>query len=441
MADRSTFLTKTGGLGSKVWGGALLLCIGGFLAVWPFIPPRLPGVVRLATGPADGSYNRFGEALRDELAESGVTLELVPTSGSVENIELLLSTEEDVDLALVQSGCIQKRDEARLPSVAALFYEPVLFFYEAGRVLDSQTQLTGWRIAVGEVGSGTRDLATLLLERQTGIDRVEIGGPKAVEALLAGEVDAAAFVTSLEVPWLRPLFENPRFQFYAFEQADALTRHYRFLTRITIPKGLVDLGGQIPPEDVEVIATTTSLVMRESAHSGLIPVLIESCRNLVSQGSLLAAPGTFPSPYQVDAPLHEDAARYFRRGPSLFHRYFPFQIASLLSRLSILILPLLTLLYPLIKSAGPVYRWLVLRRIYRWYRVLRAIENEMDGIQGAKGYSQLREEIGLVRAEVRETQVPVRFAADLYQVRHHIRILVERLDQLEREATMSTDPA
>ena len=51
---------------------------------WWLLPPPLPTVVRLGTGPVDGYYARFGEALRGQVGEQGVELELVTTAGSME---------------------------------------------------------------------------------------------------------------------------------------------------------------------------------------------------------------------------------------------------------------------------------------------------------------------------------------------------------------------
>jgi hypothetical protein len=105
----------------------------------------------------------------------------------------------------------------------------------------------------------------------------------------------------------------------------------------------------------------------------------------------------------------------------------------------LLILPLLTLLYPLFKSAGPLYRWLVLRRVYRWYRVLRALETELDQTSGPEDLDQVERDLERVDEEIRATNVPSRFAADLYQLRQHHRLLVLRCRAM-RDAQAATPP-
>ncbi|MHC5050389.1 MAG: hypothetical protein ACYTGK_07225, partial [Planctomycetota bacterium] len=235
------------------------------------------------------------------------------------------------------------------------------------------------------------------------------------------------------MPWLPQLFADENLRIYSFEYAEAWTRRYRYLTQLTIPKGLVDLKRNLPAEDVDVIATTASVVMRPGVHEGLIKLLIERCQDELGHGSLLAPPGTFPSPHGIDAPLHNDAEHYFRHGPSFLHRWLPHRLAHTVTRLTILILPLLTLLYPLFKGVGPLVRWIAQRRVFAWYRVLRALEAELEATDDPERRAQVQAELERIGDDIRRTQVPVRYAADLFHLRRHHRMLVERLERLERQ--------
>ena len=424
-------------LGLKVWGPALAVSVVACFVIWHFVPPPLPKTVRFAAGPADGHYRTFGDRLRRQLAEDGIDLQLVPTSGSAENVRRLLAGK--VDFALIQSGDLTRAEAARLQSVCAVFLEPCFAFYRAELDRSPDWEVPGKRIAAGLEGSGTRVLVTRLLDHvgarpgdAAGTRFLDLGGARAAEAIRRGEVDIAMFVTAPEVPWLPQLFEDENLRAYSFEYAEAWTRRYRYLTRLVIPKGLVDLKRNLPAEDVRVLATTTSVVMRPGVHEGLIKLLIERCQNELARGSLLAAPGTFPSPHGVDAPLHDDAAHYFRHGPSFLHRWFPPRLAHTVTRLTILILPLLTLLYPLFRGVGPLVRWTAQRRVFRWYRVLRALEAEFEATDDAESRALVRAELERVGDEIRHTHVPVRYAADLFHLRRNHRMLVERLERLER---------
>ena len=60
------------------------------------------------------------------------------------------------------------------------------------------------------------------------------------------------------------------------------------------------------------------------------------------------------------------------------------------SRYIILLIPFIAILIPLMKSIGPLYRWRIRARIYRWYRYIRDIDRKLDSGTDAE---QLRSEI------------------------------------------------
>jgi TRAP transporter TAXI family solute receptor len=426
-------------LGVRISGATLLVFALAAIVTWRLLPPPLPAVLRIGTGPAHGYYDNFAEELQHVVAEHGITLELMATAGSMENIHLLL--EGEIDVGLVQSGNLSDSESAELESVAAVFYEPVLVVERADWAAEHSRDVDGGRIAIGTPGSGVHALALALLTDQgigegvpPGTRLVEIGEERAVEALLAGEVDSALFVTSLELPWVYPVFAEPDLVVADFPLAEAFTRHYRYLRRVVIPAGLIDLGSEIPPQDVQVIATTASLVVRSDIHPAVIPLLIQSAREQLYQGGLMARPGEFPSAFGVDAPLADAALDYFERGPTFIYRWLPFRYAFAATRLAILLIPMATLLYPLFRSAGPTYRWVIQRRIFRWYRVLRILEERINASGDVASLQRIHEELERVGAQIRNTRVPPRFGAALYALRAHHRILLDRLESLEESS-------
>lgn len=429
-------------VGVRIWGLVLLVVVVATYVAWSLLPAPLPEVVRLGTGPIGGIYAHFGELLGEEVAKQGVELELITTAGSMDNIRRLADGE--IDVGLVQGGILSDAPAAQLESIASVFYELVLVVERAEW---GASHIEGGRIAIGTPGSGAHVLASRLLEDQgvrngdpPGTELVEIGGQRAAEALRAGEIDSGVFVTSLELPEVRALFSDPGLRVTNFNLAEAFTRHYRYLRRIVIPAGLIDLRSEIPPADMQVIATTASLVIRPDAHRAVIPLLIESARAQLHQGGLLARPGEFPSAHGLEAPLADEARQYFERGPSFFYRWLPFRYASAATRLTIILIPLLTLMYPLFRLAGPAYALVNRRRVYRWYRVLEKLEKNLDTSEDAVSLQQARKELDRIADRIRHTQVPASYGASLFELRVHHRLLADRLESLEKSTSGSGTP-
>ena len=71
------------------WGIAALVVAAAMWGTYQFVGPPPPDRIVLATGEAGGAYRAFGERYAAALARDGITVELRPTAGSVENLELL----------------------------------------------------------------------------------------------------------------------------------------------------------------------------------------------------------------------------------------------------------------------------------------------------------------------------------------------------------------
>lgn len=396
------------------------------------IHPAPPRTVRLATGAPGGAYAATGEILAQRLEIDGVTLELVPTTGSVQNLERLQAADDGVDAAIVQGGVGAELGEAaRLESLGALFFEPLWVFARQGVTLEDLRDLRGRRVAVGPEGSGVRALAEILLA-ENGIGpadatRVPLGGADAAGALASGEVDAAIFVTSQETAYVKSLLYDERVRLLSFERAEAYARRHRYLSAVTLPRGVVDLAEDVPAMDVSLIAPAAALVVREDLHPAIQSLLIQAAFETYRRGDVLSAPGQFPSRDLVSFPLSEEADRYYDRGgPSLLRRWLPFWAANLVDRLWVLAIPAATLLYPLAKSAPPLYKWRTENRIHRWYKELRRLESEGRRAADAATAARVRAELRRILTEVGDIKVPLNYSDHVYRLRSHIR-LVEQI--------------
>ena len=78
----------------KVYGPILALIAIGFVVAYQFVDPAPPRSLVLATGSPEGAYHAYGQRYQEVLARDGVTLSLVESAGSVENLALLDGTAE-----------------------------------------------------------------------------------------------------------------------------------------------------------------------------------------------------------------------------------------------------------------------------------------------------------------------------------------------------------
>lgn len=413
-----------------------------FYIAWQFVEPAPPSRFTMATGGSGGAYAQTGERYAESFAASGFELELLNTAGSVENWQRLLNG--DVDAALVQSGTLPEGEMPPLEAVVSIALEPLFVFYRPERVNLTDTQeisrldqLDGLRIAIGQEGSGTRQLVLTLLEAagQLEPDAEErylhaMGGQQAAEALLSGELDVAAFVMAPDAPLMMRLLADPELQVMNFSRASALSRRFPFLTRVTLYEGVVDLQQNLPAQDIQLVAPATYIAIRQGVHQSIVQLLIEAAKADQQRISLVAERTEFPSLLYTDLPIASDARYFYERGPNILHRHLPFWLASLIDRMAILIIPLLAILIPLIRMAPPAFRWRIRRRIYRWYKRLRVIDDDLAKTD--LPLSLLQSDLELVRKfenEVADTVVPLSYMEEFYNLRLHVAYIRNRLEE------------
>lgn len=235
----------------RTFGGAFLIAIVGFWIAYQYVEPAPPGRIIMSAGRQGGAYYLFAQRYQQILARNHVGLEVRETAGSVENLTRLRAVEDRADVAFVQGGTSLARGDTDLLSLGSLFYEPLWVFYHGGRPIRRLSELKGRRLAVGEAGSGTRIVALRLLD-DTGVTHTstllaDLGGQDAADALLNGRVDAAFFIGSVRAPVIQSLVKSRNVRLMSFEQAEAYTRLYPFLSKVSLPRGVSDLQRNLPP--------------------------------------------------------------------------------------------------------------------------------------------------------------------------------------------------
>ena len=414
-----------------VIAGAITTVVVGYILLVEAPPPRK---IVMASGGKEGAYFRFASRYAELLKQEGITLEILNTKGSVENLKLLRDEDSDVMLALVQSGVAERTEDDRLEALCSLYREPLWIFYRGDETVDRLTQLAGKRIAIGPEGSGTRSIALQLLQanemNESSAEFLSISGSEAAEALKSGDIDAAFFVAGIDAAYIQQLVKYSEVKLAELAQTDAYLRRFRFLSTVTINAGLLDLKNNLPERDIVLMAPTATLVAHDSLHPALIPLLLKMSTKIHRSGDLLSNSNEFPSASFVDLPLSEDAERFFKFGPPVLQRILPFWLASLVDRMKLMIIPLLVLLMPLFRLAPPLVRWRTRRKIYLWYSTLREIDQQ--SIHGMS-FTQARDamdKLASLEQQIGHVGVPLSYMEEYYNLRLHLDLVRSHVEPM-----------
>ncbi|MBA2723222.1 MAG: C4-dicarboxylate ABC transporter substrate-binding protein, partial [Methylibium sp.] len=258
-----------------------------------------------------------------------------------------------------------------------------------------------------------------------------LGNTPAVVSLFAGETDALVYTSAPESPLVQMLLLTPGIGLMDFAQAEAYSRRLPVVSPVLLPRGVVKLGEDVPAQDIRLLAPTAMLVAREDAHPALQQLFVQAASAIHSGAGWFQRRGEFPSLLGSELPLAKEAARFFQSGPPFLQRYLPFWLANLIDRMWVVLAGVIVVLIPLSRVLPPLYELRVRSRVFRWYARLRQIEEGLaDGLDHARGAQPLMNDLDELDAKVKQLQVPLSHADELYALRSHIDLVRKKLRAL-----------
>jgi uncharacterized protein len=186
----------------------LVLGLGMLMAI-AYSSAGMATEMAIMTGSEKGTYYQFGLNLQQLVKPKGIQLNVVPSTGSIENLYAVYKRPK-TQIGIVQSDVLAF--VSRLESNPALIkiaqktrmvfplYDEEIHVLGKRGVAEFE-KLAGMRVAIGEEGSGTYLTARLLFE-VSGVkpkEMVPIGTTEALSQLKSGNIDAMFYVAGFPV--------------------------------------------------------------------------------------------------------------------------------------------------------------------------------------------------------------------------------------------------
>jgi len=415
------------------------------VAIFFFMNTAAPDTITISSGPAGSTFESNAEKYKTILAKQGVKLKILPSAGSVENLQRLMNPKVAVDVGFVLCGEADAAGIEKLFSLGSISYQPLMIFYR-GDDKKLLSDFKGKRLDIGPNGSGTHILALTLLkangiELNDGTSFVDSVAGDSARALLDNRIDAIFVMgDSTSSDMMRELLHTPNVHLFSFTQADAYSRRINYLNKLDLPKGALDFGKDIPAEDTYLIGPTVELVARSSLHPALSDLLIEAAQEVHGAPSIFRKRGEFPAPQEHEFRISPDATRYYTSGKSFLYRTFPFWVASLIARLLAIVVPVALVVVPALKAVPAAYRWQMEYRINKWYRALLDIERQaFRHASDPRRRAELLRRLSDVEASASKITVPAKFGSLFYGLREHIGFVRSILLAQAPGATLDAD--
>ena len=419
------------------------LLLAGLVVFFSFTDPLPPRDVYLAVGQAGSEFENLGRKFVPYFADQGISLHLVNTSGSGASLIDVADEKIKVNAALMAGGVAKPGAYPNLYSLGSIEYVPLWLFYR-GEEFHGQRAFAHFaekRVAIGLEGSATE----MILKDLLGVTGIRLGASdrflriphqQAVQMLIAGEIDAICLMDGMESPNVQMLLQRQDINIYSFPYAPAYVKKLRYLDVVVIPQGALDLQAVRPATDVQMLASTITLVVEKSMHPAVQQTFLVAADRVSSRvDQFFAKPEFFPAYVDHAVDLSPVAKKYFEHGPPMLIDRLPLWVMNYLDRIWLLVVGAIAVIYPLVKLF-PSYR-----RIYSTMFITDAYQRikaaELAGLR-ADSRAELQaliDQLDELDARALSTFVAADLISTMYGMRTTLRsqkvVLLEQMARIE----------
>lgn len=415
-----------------------------------------------ATGKPKKTYKEYYE-LRDYLAQKGVDLKFTTQKeiGRNEkeeksNLDFLIEGKTTADFVLAENTGtkISEDVKAKFSTLGAVEYKPILLYKRKGdKRIEYAKDLVGKKIILWSSPEGNAKAIESYLERQASPysnDYViqEVFKSFGITSNNTKLINAWPNKISLNTDWdvwialslprkessisneMFDALEEEKIEFLELKNVLGLARNLRYLKPLVIPASTFSIIKNSPSTDIHTLGINTDVIVRNDLDSGLVLTLAEAVQAVFSAPNKLWEKNEFPnfSQYSQFDP-NEIAKDYYRNGPPFLKKYLPLNLSTLITKLIIIFLPVITILWPLFHFIPQIYGFFVKRRISKWYKELEMVENNYFKANKADKKEFLHS-IDEIEQGIRDLKIPFlhdKYIQELFDARVHIELIKQKI--------------
>lgn len=281
---------RSGSPGRRVsWIGITALLVLLIASWFYWYRTRMPQVVRIASGPAEGRYAEIAQGIAQELENRfHVAVEVIATAGSLENLKLLKSGEADFGIyqpgtlsILNVNGSVSDEPNSAL-FVSNLYPEFLLPVGSVSNESGGLGQAAGLSWSCNDRLSGDYALTRLLLQHlDLSEDEIKlsfVGYAELPEKMQSKSIELSILCCGIDAPILKTLLSGEAQRPLEIPSLDAFARKHPSLTRDEIPAGYFQTQPPIPSQNYPTVTLQAQLL----ANPGTSVRLVEEVTRIVS---------------------------------------------------------------------------------------------------------------------------------------------------------------
>ena len=226
--------------------------------------------------------------------------------------------------------------------------------------------------------------------------------------------------------------EQGKLDLLDLQDIDGISRNLRHLRPLKIPASTYNVANGVPAKDIHTLGISREVVVRNDLDTSLILGLAEAIDDVYSEPSELWERNEFPnfSQYSQFSP-NAVALRYYKEGLPFLNKYFSSKPTNFLARLAVVMIPLITILYPLFSFLPKIYRFFVERKLARYYKDLEDLEKRILAANQSD-MQRILEAINAIENGIVSLKIPLfheSYVQDMFHARGHIQLIKQKLNE------------
>lgn len=375
----------------------------------------------------------YASRYQDALAERGIRLNIERSDQPLRALERVAASTEQHHAALSMPALSGSTASiAPLQALAAVAREPAWLFARSEQV-NRVPDLVGRRVG-GVIGDSHAMLLADAIAQTARLtpDQIKwmpLAPDDLARQLLDGSLDAGLFFAHPESDLVRSLARGPHLHMLSIEQLGPITQKFPQLKPTMLPKGAIELRGDIPSRDVTLVSARLHLLISPHMPPALQRELLDAARRVHERPSFMHRNAEFPNMLDTDVPASPVARAFTHGARPWLERVLPYGLAQFAQWLMLAALPLVILTLVLLRWIPLWFDWRVNASLQSFYGELKFLETEFDEVASERPIElkRLIERIDSMERKVVELNLPQAYAERWYTLRQDLHLARERL--------------
>ncbi|QWD80524.1 hypothetical protein ICV01_04250 [Polynucleobacter sp. MWH-Spelu-300-X4] len=215
----------------------------------------------------------------------------------------------------------------------------------------------------------------------------------------------------------------------SLDDLEGVSRRLSHLQFSRLPASAHIPSKAIPNKDINYLATTSYVIVSNDLDPSIVMILAEYQKKFASEQSVLSDKDEFPNFSQMGAfKPNKTAEDFYAHGRPFLSQHLSPALSAFILKILLILVPMLTILWPLAHFLPSIYHFYVKHKITHWYKDLEFIERNYLKADLATR-QMMKDKIDEIQMGLQEMKFPVmhlHYVQEIFIAKEHVELIRKR---------------